>query len=305
MLDWSDLRVVMHIHREGSMANAARVLKSSQPTLSRQLSRIEQELGTKLFDRRQGRLVATEAGLIVTRQAETMERQLRGMEDSLRSIDNKMSGPIRISAPQQLLPFAFGDIFMEFQAIYPDVMLNIMVSDMIADFASGKVDVVLLAEENPKPSLWGHRIAQLNTRFFAHGDLLKSFGGNTVEMTRSKGVPLIVHDGVVMSSEAEALERFPNGRIVMRTDSLETSATFVQRGLGVGRLPDIVGRSLTGVEAIKGLSSPTHRSLWILTHQDLRSVERIRRFINFVAERAGPIDETLPETAEQEGCEKG
>lgn len=295
MLDWSDLRVVMNIHREGSMANAAKVLKTSQPTLSRQLARIEKELGIKQFDRRQGRLAVTEAGLIVTRQAETMERQLRGMEDSLRGIDNEMSGPLRISAPQQVLPFAFGDIFKAFQESYPDITLIVSVSDAITDFASGKVDVVLRAEENPKPSLWGHRIARLNTRFYGHQDLLAAFGGNSPDITRAEGIPLIVHDGVVASSESETLEIFPAGRIVMRTDGLETSATFVQRGLGVGRLPEIVGNSLPGVEAIRGLTSPTSRSLWILTHKDLLNVQRIKRFIDFVAEQSGHDMQQGPE----------
>lgn len=287
MLDWSDLRVVMNIHREGSMANAARVLKTSQPTLSRQLARIETELGIRLFDRRQGRLVVTEAGLIVTRQAESMERQLRGMEDSLPSIDNEMSGPIRISAPQQVLPFAFGDVFKAFQETYPDITLIVSISDKITDFASGKVDVVLRAEENPRPSLWGHRIARLNNRFFGHRTLLEAYGGNSPDITQAKGIPLIVHDGVVSSTQDETLQNFPGGRIVMRTDGLETSATFVQRGLGIARLPEIVGDSLSGVEAIKGLSSPTSRSLWILTHKDLLNVQRIRRFVDYVAEHSG------------------
>ena len=96
-----------------------------------------------------------------------------------------------------------------------------------------------------------------------------------------------------MSSESETLKRFPHGRIVMRTDNLETSATFVQRGLGVGRLPEIVGRNLPGVKAIEALPFPTQRSLWVLTHQDLRDVKRIRRFIDFVKERAAD-DPTVP-----------
>ena len=174
--------------------------------------------------------------------------------------------------------------------MYPDIMLNIMVSDQMMDFSSGKVDVVLRAEENPKPSLWGHRIAQLNTKFYAHSDLLGKYGGNSSQATQAEGIPLIIHDGIVASSETETLERFPNGRIALRADSLETSATFVQRGLGVARLPEIVGNSMASVEAVNGLSSPTHRSLWILTHQDLRNVERIRRFIDFVAEKTPDIN---------------
>ena len=293
MLDWSALRIILNIHREGSMVKAARVLKASQPTLSRQLAKAEQELGIKLFERRQGKLVATEAGLSVADHAQRIERQLQGLEDTLRSIDNEMSGLIRISAPAQLLPYSLGDVLVAFQKTYPDITLDVRVSDEMADFQSGEVDVVFRAEENPKPSLWGHRITQLSTRFFVHEDLLAEFGGTTEAITQAKQVPLVIHSGVVVSSESETLKRFPHGRIVMRTDNLETSATFVQRGLGVGRLPEIVGRNLPGVKAIEALPFPTQRSLWVLTHQDLRDVKRIRRFIDFVNERAAD-DPTVP-----------
>ena len=294
MLDWSALRIILNIHREGSMVNAARILKTSQPTLSRQLAKVEQELGVKLFERRQGKLVATEAGLVVSQNAQRIERQLRGLEDTLRSIDNEMSGLIRISAPAQLLPYSLGDVLVEFQQTYPDITLDVRVTDEMADFTSGEIDVVFRAEENPKPSLWGYRIARLSTRFFGHEDLLAKYGDTSESITQAKLIPLVVHKGIVVSSESETLKLFPNGRIAMRTDSLETSATFIQRGLGVGRLPEIIGGNLSGVKAIDEMSSPTHRSLWVLTHQDLRDVNRIRRFVEFVNEKVVG-DPTVPQ----------
>ncbi len=133
MLDWSALRIILNIHREGSMVKAARVLKANQPTLSRQLAKAEQELGVKLFERRQGKLVATEAGLSVADHAQRIERQLQGLEDTLRSIDNEMSGLIRISAPAQLLPYSLGDVLVAFQKTYPDITLDVRVSDEMAD----------------------------------------------------------------------------------------------------------------------------------------------------------------------------
>lgn len=294
MLDWSVLRVILNIHREGSMVKASRLLKTSQPTLSRQLAKAEQDLGVKLFERRHGKLVATEAGQAVSYHGQKIERQLQGLEDTLRSIDNEMSGLIRISAPAQLLPYSLGDVLVEFQQTYPDITLDVRVSDEMADFASGEIDVVFRAEENPKPSLWGHRIARLSTHFFGHEDLLAKYGDTTEAIKNAKKVPLVIHNGVVVSSENETLKLFPQGQIVMRTDNLETSAAFVRRGLGIGRLPEIVGRNLPGVKAIEEQSSPTQRSLWVLTHRDIRDVKRVRRFIDFVNEKAAD-DPTVPQ----------
>ena len=293
MLDWNALRVVLNIYREGSLASASRRLRVSQPTLSRQLARVESDLACRLFDRRQGRLVATKAGLIVVEYAETVERQLRGMEDNLRSIDEDLSGTIRISAPQQLFPFVLGDVIKAFQDSHPDISLDIRVTDQLVDFASGNVDLVFRAEENPKPSLWGRKLAKLDFMYFAHKDLLARFGGNSEQLADIDGLPLIVHEGSVASSEPEVTRFFPKGRIVLRSDSLETSACFVQLGMGVGRMPWFLGNKLTDVEALHGLVSPSPRSLWILTHKDLRNVRRIEKFIDFVACHAGEM-ETVP-----------
>ncbi len=292
MLDWDSLRVVLSIHRHGGLAGAARDLRLSRPTLSRQLARAESDLNCRLFDRRQGRLVATEAGMIVIRDAEAIERRLMGMQDAVRSIDNAMSGPIRISLPQHLLPYALADVLTEFHATYPDIMLHVSITDEMADFAAGNVDVVFRAEENPKPSLWGRRLMPLTLYYYAHRMLLERFGSDDTSLADMPGLPLIVHDGVVSTSEDEMMRFFPNGRVVAHSNNLEASVAFVTRGMGIARLPELVGRELPGIVRVGDYRSPSQRSLWVLTHKDLRSVARIERFVDFIADNVsvpGPI----------------
>ena len=108
MLDWDTLRTVLAVHRMGGLSGAARDLQVSQPTVSRRLAKAEADLETKLFDRSQGRLIATEAGLIVVRETEQVEQRLRRMEDSVRQLDNDVSGMLTISAPQQFFAVLHG-----------------------------------------------------------------------------------------------------------------------------------------------------------------------------------------------------
>ena len=141
MLDWDTLRTVLAVHRMGGLSGAARDLQVSQPTVSRRLAKAETDLETKLFDRSQGRLIATEAGLIVVRETEQVEQRLRRMEDSVRQLDNDVSGMLIISAPQQLLPYCVAEEMHAFRELHPDITFNVRISDQIAGVSNEKIDI--------------------------------------------------------------------------------------------------------------------------------------------------------------------
>lgn len=282
MLDWDTLRTVLAVHRMGGLSGAARDLQVSQPTVSRHLAKAEADLETKLFDRSQGRLIATEAGLIVVREAEQVEQRLRRMEDSVRQLDNDVSGMLTISAPQQVLPYCVTEEMRAFRDLYPEITFNVRISDQMADVTNEKIDIVFRAEMNPKPSLWGHRLAELGHSYFAHRSLIETFGS---PLTEAACVPLVIHDGQTSSSQEETCALFPEGRTVARSNSLEATAALIASGVGVGRLPHLVARGYPELVPVARPDSSPPRSLWILTHKDMRSVPRIAAFIEFVSER--------------------
>ena len=282
MLDWDTLRTVLAVHRMGGLSGAARDLQVSQPTVSRRLAKAEADLETKLFDRSQGRLIATEAGLIVVRETEQVEQRLRRMEDSVRQLDNDVSGMLIISAPQQLLPYYVAEEMHAFRELHPDITFNVRISDQIADVSNEKIDIVFRAEMNPKPSLWGYRLADLGHSYFAHPSLIETFG---CPSTEAAGIPLVIHDGQTSSSQEESSALFPNGKLAARSNSLEATVALIAAGVGVGRLPHLVAQHYPDLVPVARPDSGPLRSLWILTHNDMRSVRRVEAFIEFVAER--------------------
>lgn len=291
MIDWDTLRVVLFVHRHGGLNGAASALGVSQPTVSRHLARAETNLDCKLFDRRRGHLVATQAGMIVIADAEAVEQKLRLMSESIRSLDREMSGTIHVSAPHHLLPYCVAEEIRDFQALHPDLNITLTVSDTLADMDAGSADIVFRAEENPRPSLWGRRIGRLDFGYFASQDLAARIAPEGQPLTSVADLPLIAHDGVVRAAANELTALFPNGRIVARCNHVEASTALVCQGMGVGRLPYLVANALPDLVAVQ--SSAVSRSLWVLTHQDLRNVTRLSRFIDFVSERMASKAEQL------------
>ena len=88
------LRYFLAIAREGSITNAARFLHITQPTLSRQIQDLEEELGQKLFTRGSRNMTLTPEGMILRKRAEEIISMVDKTEAEFNSMENVVSGDI-------------------------------------------------------------------------------------------------------------------------------------------------------------------------------------------------------------------
>lgn len=96
-----ELRVLQYflaVARENSISGAAEFLHLSQPTLSRQLKELEEELGKQLFIRGNRRITLTEEGMILRRRAEEVIELIKKAEDEITASDALLAGDIFIGA---------------------------------------------------------------------------------------------------------------------------------------------------------------------------------------------------------------
>ena len=70
----------------------------AQPSLSRQMKELEEELGVKLFERGNRKITLTEEGMVLRRRAEEMVRLMQVTEEKITSIKSHMTGSVRIGA---------------------------------------------------------------------------------------------------------------------------------------------------------------------------------------------------------------
>lgn len=96
-----ELRVLQYflaVARENSISGAAEFLHLSQPTLSRQLKELEEELGKQLFIRGNRRITLTEEGMILRKRAEEIVELIQKAEDEIAASDDVLAGDISIGA---------------------------------------------------------------------------------------------------------------------------------------------------------------------------------------------------------------
>ena len=96
-----ELRVLQYflaVAQENSISGAAEFLHLSQPTLSRQLKELEEELGKQLFIRGNRRITLTEEGMILRKRAEEVIELIKKAEDEITASSSMLAGDILIGA---------------------------------------------------------------------------------------------------------------------------------------------------------------------------------------------------------------
>ena len=143
------LRYFLTVVREESITKAADVLHITQPTLSRQLSQMEEDMGVKLFHRGTRKILLTNEGLLLRRRAEEILQLVDKTERELTEQDEMVEGTVSIGCGDlgavQMLP----ELFRSFHERYPAVTFDLYTAtaDHVREqMEHGLIDIGLLLE---------------------------------------------------------------------------------------------------------------------------------------------------------------
>lgn len=124
------LRYFLETAREENMTRAAERLFISQPTMSKQLKALENELGVKLFMRSNYNIKLTEAGMLLRERAEDILSLVDKTLEEFKSLDNLNSGDIYVGAPESEAMEKFAQVVSDLQKQYPGIRCNIYSGNM-------------------------------------------------------------------------------------------------------------------------------------------------------------------------------
>lgn len=128
-MEFRVLQYFLAVTREGNISAAAQSLNLSQPSLSRQLKDLEDELGAKLFIRGNRRIELTEEGLILRKRAGEIMQLVELTESEISEVKNNISGTLSIGAGESLSMHRITEVFRRLKENYPDIRLNVVSGD--------------------------------------------------------------------------------------------------------------------------------------------------------------------------------
>jgi len=141
-LDIKVLRYFLALAREQSVTGAAEYLHLTQPTLSRQLIELEEELGTTLFIRGSRRITLTDEGIRLRKRAEEILELVHKTEAEFLAPAETVSGDIYIGGGETYVMGLLADVIKDLQKDYPQIRVHIFSGD--ADEVTEKIDKGLL-----------------------------------------------------------------------------------------------------------------------------------------------------------------
>lgn len=143
------LQNFLTVAREENMTKAAEILHITQPTLSRQIKSLEDELGQKLFIRHSFSIELTEAGVLLRKQAEDLLAMANKIYDGFHSLDDITGGDIYFGLAESYQIGFLADFIRDFKVKYPNLHYHITSGDteqVLEKLENGFLDFAAIVE---------------------------------------------------------------------------------------------------------------------------------------------------------------
>lgn len=280
-LDWSDLQYILAVANNGSLAGAARALGVNHSTVQRRITSFEALQQVTVFDRKPDGYKLTIEGQQLLEAAKAVEQAVWGLERKISGKDLKLEGTIRLTTTDTLLHTIVGRPLALFHRKYPDILMDVSVTNSILSLTRRDADVAIRpAQSKPEP-LVGDHVGDIQFAIYAAPAYLRTRPNPTLA-----GLDwLAPGDTLANSTPGRWLRRtVPKAKIVMKTDSLLALGCAAQRGLGAAMLPTYLGDELDGIKRVDVAYEKFTNGLWIVTHADLANAARIHTFMAFMSE---------------------
>lgn len=232
------LRYFLTVAQEENITKAAALLHVTQPTLSRQLMQLEKELGCKLFQRSQYRVILTDAGMLLRRRAQEIVELADKTEREFAQADRELSGEIAIGCGETQNMTFLSQHIRTFRELHPQVQFRIYsanADDVKERLEKGLLDMGLLTEpvdigryafqRLPQKDKWGVLVPKDCT-------LAKKEAVIPQDLT---GIPLILSGREKVRSELAGWfgDAFDHLNIAATYNLILNAANMVKNGVGV------------------------------------------------------------------------
>src|SRR5277367_6615451 len=147
-MEVNQLRYVCAIADTGNFSRAAERCRIAQPSLSQQVQKLEDDLGTKLFDRLGRSIRLTEAGRAFIPRARAILEQMEAARSSAADQNTDLRGSVAVGVIPTVAPYLIPSYAARFAKSYPDAKLRIVedtTSVLIAGLRDLSIDVAILA----------------------------------------------------------------------------------------------------------------------------------------------------------------
>lgn len=282
--DWNHIRAFLAVVEQGSLSGAARVLRQTQPTLSRQITALEDALDLTMFERGTRVMQITESG------AELLAH-VRGMADAATQISRiatgqsqAIEGTVRITSSDAMAAYALPRCLISLRRTYPGISIELVPSNEAADLTRRDADIAIRHARPEQPDLVAKRITDIEISLFAATSYLDELGplktpddfadANFIGyQSPERLVPQITAMGFPVTK----------ANFGITTSSGSTMYELVRDGAGIAFLPTVVAEGRLKLQRILPDAPAFNMETWLVTHREIQTSRRIRLTFDHLA----------------------
>ena len=286
-MNWDDLRIFLAVSEAGNLSAAARALRISQPTVSRRIAALEEQLSARLFDRLPHGLMPTEQGAALLQHAREMARAAEAADRQTAAFAETEEAEVRISVNEQTALFLI-DHLPDLRARLPGVQMELAVSHLLANLSRREADLLIRNCMPDYGALVAKKLGVMAFAVYGAREYVEHFQSATPEALFAQADWIgWDEEHQYMSGQDWLVERLGQAggprREVLRVNDGMTLLLAVRRGVGLGVLPCCAGDADPSLVRLGGPLRDAAASQYLLVHPDLRKVPAVRRAIDALA----------------------
>lgn len=245
--DLEGLAIFAKVAELRSFAAAAGELKLSKATISKAVARVEEKLGTRLFNRTSRKLALTDAGRRLATRAAAMLAEGEAAENDALSQSASPRGLVRLAAPMSFGVLYLAPLLPEFFRAYPEISIDLSLNDALAEIIGEGLDAAIRIASMPDSSLVARRLCAMPMYLLAAPSYLYTHGRPEHPLELSEHVCLSYSYQLTQDSwrfrrttPNEQASVRPQGPL--RVNNGEAMLPSLVAGVGLGILPEFIVR---------------------------------------------------------------
>lgn len=285
------MAVFVRVVEEGSFSSAARALGQTPSAVSRQIAKLETDLGVRLLVRTTRKLQLSEVGASVYDSCRAMLSAARSATETVGRYMGHPRGLVRLSAPMTFGKIVISPLLPDFLARYPDVDVQLIFTDQMLDLVDDEVDLVIRIQDQPALGLVARSLVPVRYVLCASHRYLQNAGHPNTPTDLAQHHCLFFGDEIAdknwsLVKEQERVEVTVRGRLIVNHSEAMLEAVIA--GVGVGLLPDFTARQALACGEISvlfpdwQLHSPYQGTAWLLTLPNRHLPPKVRVLIEYL-----------------------
>jgi DNA-binding transcriptional LysR family regulator len=291
-VDWDKLRIFHATAEAGSFTHAGEVLGLSQSAVSRQVSALEQDMQVPLFHRHARGLILTEQGEVLFRTVQDVTQKLEAARTRLSDNRERPHGELRITTTVGIGTNWLTPRLGEFLELYPDIKVNVILSDIELDLAMREADVAIRVREPVQPDLIRRRLFTMHFHAYASASYLKRHGQpRTLDDLDHHRILAYGATAGSYLNNINSLQHAGHDAKAPRSSALTINSVTalrhaVAQGVGIAVLPDYLVEADAKLVQILPQADMPALDCYLVFPEELKNVARVQVFRDFLVANA-------------------